>query len=98
MLLVTKRTALHIAVQNDSNDAKELVQKGANVNAVDKHNWTALHYAVGKTVIAKVLIQNGADVNAVDNSETHTSAWQLRMDMVTSESVDSERCRCECCR
>ena len=66
--------------------AKVLIQNGADVNAVDKDKWTALHFAAekGHVDVAKVLIQNGADVNAVDekkNGRHFTS--QLRMDMLT---------------
>ena len=55
--------------------AKVLIQNGADVNAVDKDKWTALHFAAekGHVDVAKVLIQNGADVNAVDKITDSTS-------------------------
>jgi len=41
-----QRTALHIAViKGDSSVAMFLLQKGADINARDKHGYTALHYA-----------------------------------------------------
>ena len=56
--------------------AKVLIQNGADVNAVDKYNWLALHFAAqkGYVDVAKALIQNGADVNAVDE-EKHSALY-----------------------
>ena len=52
-----------------------LIQNGADVNAVDKDKWTALHYAAqnGHVDVVKVLLQNGANVNAVDEQNTDSS-------------------------
>ena len=54
----------------DLEAVKVMIQNGADVNAVDKYNQTALHEAVqegeGYVDIMKMLIQNGADVNAVN--------------------------------
>ena len=49
---------------------KELLEKGADVNAKDKHGWTPLHAAAtaGHTEIAKLLIDKGANVNATDDN------------------------------
>ena len=64
--------------------AKELIQNGADVNAVNSNKETALHFAAhkGHVEVAKVLIQNGADVNAVQKIWTalHIAA---RKDMLT---------------
>jgi hypothetical protein len=50
-------------------EAKRLIQKGADVNAKDKEGWTALMMATlhGKIEIVKLLIDMGVDVNANDN-------------------------------
>jgi hypothetical protein len=62
------RKALHVARHVDV--AKLLIQNGADVNAVNKYNWTSLHFTTSKghADVAKLLIQNGADVNAVDKN------------------------------
>ena len=52
-----------------------LIQNGADVNAVDEFEQTALHIAAleGHVDIVEVLLQNGADVNAVDISAKRTA-------------------------
>ena len=50
----------------DINVAKELIEKGADVNAIDRFNTTALMWASckGRREFAEFLIEKGADVNA----------------------------------
>ena len=50
----------------DAAKVKELLKKGANVNAKDRHSWTPLHYAAfgGYVEVVKLLLEHGADVNA----------------------------------
>ena len=44
LLMKDKWTALHYAAQKGHVDvAKVLIQNGADVNAVEEDNWTALH-------------------------------------------------------
>ena len=59
-----------------------LIQNGADVNAVKKYKWTALHFrsSDGHVDVAKVLIQNGADVNAVDKDKI-TWHFTAQLDM-----------------
>jgi hypothetical protein len=57
------------------------------VNAVDDHEWTALHWAAenGRVDVVKVLIQNGADLNAVDINKCtalHRAAEDGHVDVV----------------
>lgn len=52
--------------KNGNLDAVEsMIKKGADVNAVDKLNWTPLHWAAfrGHTEIARLLIDSGSLVN-----------------------------------
>ncbi|WP_245970163.1 ankyrin repeat domain-containing protein [Wolbachia endosymbiont of Bemisia tabaci] len=66
---VQKETPLHIAVRYGHKEVAELLlNKGANVNAVERRKWTPLHTAVksGKVEVAELLLDRGANVNAVD--------------------------------
>lgn len=59
------KTPLIIAVGNSYIDtAKILIEKGANINAVDIEGWSALSYAVnnGDIEIAKLLLTNKAKI------------------------------------
>ena len=58
---------LHQAIDDGHAEiAKLLIESGANVNATNNFNATALHGAAssGNKIVAELLIANGADVNA----------------------------------
>jgi len=60
-------TPLHMAAPRGKlNIVKELIKRGAKVNARRDIKWTPLHEAAyyGHTEVIKILIENGADVNA----------------------------------
>lgn len=62
---------LHQAIKNGNIDeAKSLIEKGANVNAMDKDGYTPLHLASinGHTEVVKYLFENGANVNAKNSN------------------------------
>ncbi|MDQ7055680.1 MAG: ankyrin repeat domain-containing protein [Persephonella sp.] len=52
--------------EGDEQKVKELIEKGADVNARDKNNYTPLLRAVsrGNLKIVKILVEYGADINA----------------------------------
>ena len=57
--------------------AKALIDKGADVNAEDKKRQTVLMIATakGNIEIAKILIDKGADVNAKDINGATALMW-----------------------
>lgn len=62
-------TPLHVAVyEGHDKFVKEIVSRGANVNARTKTNLTALHIAAlfGREDVLHFLVESGADVNAKD--------------------------------
>ncbi|MFP3027769.1 MAG: ankyrin repeat domain-containing protein [Wolbachia sp.] len=68
---VQKETPLHIAVRYGHKEVAELLlNKGANVNAIERRKWTPLHTAVryGHKEVAELLLDRGANVNAVDKT------------------------------
>ena len=69
-------TALHYAVKYREFDIAELlIEKGANVNAVDIYGWHPLLYAVNDEnfELAELLLQNGADLKQKNTETGNTS-------------------------
>ncbi|KAJ5387275.1 hypothetical protein N7509_009816 [Penicillium cosmopolitanum] len=66
-----KRTPLSWAAENGRAVLlKLLIERGADVNTVDRTGWTPLLYASreGNEAIAKLLVEQGADVNTVSSN------------------------------
>eukprot|EP00742_Colponemidia_sp_Colp-10_P020468 GILJ01023862.1.p1 GENE.GILJ01023862.1~~GILJ01023862.1.p1 ORF type:complete len:370 (-),score=69.93 GILJ01023862.1:189-1250(-) len=60
-------TALHMmAIAELPESISMLIEKGANVNALDKLKSTPLHYFQGNEKSLRILIAKGADVNAIN--------------------------------
>lgn len=58
-----KSTPLHVAVDaGHEPTARYLIEKGADLNAVNRNLWTPLYYAKNMEM-AKLLLDNGADIN-----------------------------------
>ncbi len=72
----SEHTALHYAVKYHEYDIAELlIEKGANVNAVDIYGWHPLLHAVndGNLKLAELLLKNGADLEQ-KNTETGSTS------------------------
>jgi hypothetical protein len=66
-------TSLHHAVnRGDVETIKDLIEKGAGINARDNYGWTPLHWAVFKQdeIICRFLVQSGASATI-----TTTRPW-----------------------
>ena len=74
------RTPLHYAAFTGTVEiAKLLVEKGANINAVDKSKqWTPLFFAyfMGRAEMAEYLLENGADDTVKDKSGKLASEYK----------------------
>jgi ankyrin repeat protein len=67
------KIALHYAAMAGKLEVvKCLIEKGANVKAINKYGQTALHYAAmaGKLEVVKCLVDNGADVTIKDKYDS----------------------------
>ncbi len=76
--------------------AKDLIKKGADVNAPDSIGWTPINLAAfyGRTEIAQALITAGVDVNTTDgrSAPLHEAAQYGH----TKNSTSSHRSRGQC--
>ena len=76
-----RKTPLHLAARHSSLDvAKLLINRGADVDAMDKDDRTPLHYAVRKNSldVAKLLLDRGADVDAMDKDDRTPLHYAVR--------------------
>ncbi|XP_028131929.1 uncharacterized protein LOC114327487 [Diabrotica virgifera virgifera] len=79
---------LFTAVQDGSlNKVKDLVSRGANLDAKDSSGWTTLYWAsfTGRLDISGYLIDRGADINAKDNdgkTPLHCASTSSHLGMV----------------
>ena len=80
-------TPLHRAAIGSRFDvAKQLIERGADVNATIIDGSTPLHLATGKSAldVAKLLVDRGADVNATSNAgytPLHCAVFQQSLDV-----------------
>jgi len=83
-----KASSIHVAIQvGYQEQAKALLDQGADVNAKDEHGKTALFYAVEHNLkdIVELLIAKGADVNAKDGrgyTPLYPAIWMKKVGIV----------------
>ena len=62
---------LELCVNGTPEDVERAIRGGANVNAADEDDWTALHFAAlsnANPAVLEILLENGANVDARDDS------------------------------
>ena len=70
---------LQLAISNGHIEAaKDLIERGVNVNYKNKAGWTALILSIFKqrpVEYTRLLLENGADVNVVDYEHNNNALW-----------------------
>lgn len=76
------RTPLHLAAMyNQTNTARLLIRRGANVNAFDRSGFTPLHLAAlrGAAEVAEILIKHKADPNQLMSEPAEETTPEMPM-------------------
>ena len=64
-------------ISNEIKNVRLLINQGADVNFINKDEYTPLIYSINNINIMKILIKNGANVNFQDNTnQGHTPLLQ----------------------
>lgn len=91
-VLTTLATPLHWASLGDQPAVvKMLIDKGADIRAVDIEGHTALHVASAghNPEVVRILLDSGAEVNAKDSAGTTPLGWALRTNIPRAMENDS---------
>lgn len=85
------RALLQASSFNKNEKVKDLLAKGADINAFDGHHMTALHYAAinGHLEIARTLLDAGADPNARDINKS--TPLHFTVNAIKPTAVDMAR-------
>ena len=89
-----KSILMYAAWVGNQEAVKNLVEKGANVNAQDSSNTTALHLAIWKnnTNIALYLLEHGASVSAMSmDGMTPSDITVLKNNSKVMEAIEKKK-------
>jgi ankyrin repeat protein len=92
------QTVLHVACLNNSHQiALQLLDWGADINALDLQDYTPLHYAsnFGHKALALALIDRGADTSLKD--VCHQRIYQASQGWLRTVGSMIAHCDCVCC-
>ncbi|WP_327116630.1 ankyrin repeat domain-containing protein [Nocardia sp. NBC_01730] len=73
------RTALHYAAANGDLAAVQRLLATEDVNAIDEHEWTPLHFAAqaASPEVVALLLDSGADIDAVTDKGMPAIYWAI---------------------
>ncbi len=83
------RELIDAAVRGDANGVRSLLDRGANIDAHARDDWTPLTVAAreGRLDVVKVLIKRGADVNETEGGGHTALFWAKKYQRLDVEQL-----------
>lgn len=82
------KALIEASIKGNVEDAKSLLENGANVNAQDDKGWTPLMFAAKSqnVELTKLLMENGAD-SEIRNEDGYKAIWYTKIASPTMKVI-----------